>query len=223
MGELPEFFYTIPIMYRECIIRNASGYITDNTRYMVQFTRDLTLRDTLSDATTQTNLKDKYSEWVLFRQNQSDNIMQHLWDALVESLSGISLRTGLPVPSLDRVLYDDRYGTDTQYGLGTGQTFVDKNTGLKTLQSYLQDPTRDFSPMDIDNFLNTNDFTTALGIQTAMIEIYNTFGSAHVNGIWFEMLQDALSTKAKYKELIKTSWVALHGIRILGVNGMFDE
>jgi hypothetical protein len=41
--------------------------------------------------------------------------------------------------------------------------------------------------------------------------------------MWFETLHDAFSTKAKYKELFKTSWVALHGIRVLEVGGLFDD
>ena len=146
-----------------------------------------------------------------------------MWNKLVESISGETILNGTPVPSLDRVLYDDRYGSDTRFGLGVGQTFVDRVNSVKTLLGYLQNPTRDFTPMDIDNFLLRHDFVTPAGIKIAMIEIYDTFGSEHVNGIWFEMLQDALASKAKYKGLMKTSWVALHGIRILGVNGLFDE
>lgn len=223
MGDLPEFFYNIPIMYRQAVIRNVSKYINDNNRYMLQFTRDMTLRDDLQTTTDQMNLKEKHSEWLMFRQNQSNNLPANLWDKLTESLSGVSLLDGTPVPSLDRVLYDDRYGTETRYGLTLGQTFVDKNIGLATLMAYLQDPTRDFTPVDIDNFFFRHDFTTPSGITAAMVEIYNTFGAEHVNGIWFEMLHDALSSKSKYKGLLKTSWVALHGIRILEVNGIFDD
>ena len=223
MGELPEFFYNIPIMYRQAVIRNVSEYINDNNRYMLQFTRDMTLRDDLQTTTSEMNLKEKHSEWLMFRQNQSNNLPINLWDKLTESLAGVSLLDGTPVPSLDRILYDDRYGTETRYGLTLGQTFVDKTIGLATLLSYLQDPTRDFTPVDIDNFFLRHNFTTPSGVILAMTEIYNTFGAEHVNGIWFEMLHDALSSKSKYKGLMKTSWVALHGIRILEVNGIFDD
>jgi len=216
-----------PVIYREAIIRNVANYINDNNRYMIQFTRDLALRDHSNTIMGELDLKDKHEEWLMFREKQSNNISQFLWNKAIEALTGVSLTDGTPVPSLDRVLYDDnyydKYGTETRYGLELGQAFVNKTLGLKTLLTYLLDPTRDFAPIDINNFFFRNTFTTPAGIQAAMIEIYDTFGAEHVNGIWFELLQDALSTKSKYKGLMKTSWVALHGIRILEVNGMFDD
>lgn len=223
MGEVPEFLNKIPIMYREAIVRNISSYINNDSSYMIQFTRDMTLRSTLSSPTTELEAKNKHSEWLLFRQHQPNNISLFLWNKVLESLSGVALITRLPVPSLDRVLYDDKYGTETRYGLNLGQTFVDRVNGINTVLSYLRNSDKDFAPIDIDNFLNTYDFNTSSGVESAMIEIYNTFSSEHVNGIWFELLYDALSSKAKYKGLMKTSWVALHGIQILGVNGVFDD
>ena len=44
-----------------------------------------------------------------------------------------------------------------------------------------------------------------------------------MNGIWFSILQDALTNKNQFTDLFKTSWVALHGIQILDVNGLFDD
>jgi hypothetical protein len=211
------------IMYREAIIRNIATFVNDNSKYMIQFTRDLALRDTLPTIYSQMNIKNKHQEWLMFREKQSNNIPQFLWDKLVESLTGQSLVDMSPIPSLDRRLYDDKYGTNTQYGLLEGQSFVDKTLGIKTLMSYLLDPTHDFSPIDINDFFMRHDFTTTVGIKSILTEIYDTFGSEHVNSIWFETLQDALSTKDKYKGLMKTSWVALRGVRVLEVNGMFDE
>ena len=223
MGELPEFLNAIPVMYRQAIIRNVAQYVNDNDRYMLRFTRDLTLRDHMDTSIHQIDLKEKHEEWFLFRKNQLSNLPQFLWDKLIESLSGFSILDGSPVPSLDRILYDDTYGTQTQYGLETGQTFVNKSLGIATLLAYLQDPTRDFSPIDIDDFFARNDFTTVDGIVAALTEIYTSFSAEHVNGIWFEILQDALSLKTRYKGLMKTSWIALHGIRVLEVGGLFDE
>jgi hypothetical protein len=136
---------------------------------------------------------------------------------------GQSLSTSLPIPSLNRVLYDDKYGTVTRYGLDPGQTFVDKTLGLQTLLAYLQDPTSVFSPVDMDDFFDRNTFVTPIGIANVMDEIYNTFSSEHINNIWFELLQDALSTNLKYKGIMKTSWIAIHCTRLLEVNGIFDE
>ncbi len=223
MGELPEIFYDIPIMYREAVIRNVSGYLDSNDKYMIQFTRDMTLRNTTVTDSQQMNLKDVYSEWVLFRQNQSNNIPQYLWEKLTEALSSVSLTDGTSVPSVDRVLYDAKYETTTRYGLGIGQAFVDKDLGMSSLLTYLQDPTKDFSPVDIDDFFSRHDFSTSTGITAALTDIYNTFGAAHVNGIWFEILQDALASKPQYSGLMKTSWVALRGTQILDVGGLFND
>lgn len=223
LGSLPEFLRTIPVMYREAIVRNVATYINDNNRYMIQFTRDMALRDNLKLLSSSQQLKEKYEEWLMFRREQLNNIPQFLWDKLTESLSGQSLTNSSPVPALERVLYDDEHDAETRFGINDGQTFVDRALGMNTLMNYLQDPARDFTPVDIDDFFVRNDFTTPTGIITAMNEIYTAFGAEHVNGIWFEMLQDALSSRTKYKGLMKTSWVALHGIRVLEVGGLFDE
>lgn len=223
MGEVAEVFFDIPIMYREAIVRNVSQYLDNNNKYMLKFTKDMALRNTTVTDSHQMDLKDIHSEWLLFRENQSNNLPQDLWNRLTESLSGVSLTTGEAVPSPDRILYDTKYGTTTQYGLGIGQTFVDKTLGINSLLTYLQDPTKDFTPIDIDDFFARHDLTTSAGITAAMVDIYNTFGAAHINGIWFEILQDALSLKSHYSGLMKTSWVALHGIQILDVNGLFDD
>ena len=52
-------------------------------------------------------------------------------------------------------------------------------------------------------------------------EVWHT--ATNVNNIWFETLSDALATRSKYKELMKTSWIAVHGIRVLEVGGLFDD
>ncbi|MGZ8924395.1 MAG: hypothetical protein ACXW2E_00795 [Nitrososphaeraceae archaeon] len=222
MGELPEFFNNIPVMYRQAVIRNISSLIVDNN-HVIRFNRDLTLRDSPKTKITEIDLKNKHEEWILIREKQLSNIPKTLWDKLVESLSGVSLINGVVIPYLDRVLYDELYNTDTQYGLEEGQTFVNKEMGINTLLTYLQDSTKDFSPIDIDDFFAHNDFTSSSGIVTAVNEIYDRFSSEHVNGIWFEMLKDALSVKSRYKGLMKTSWVVVQGSWILNVNGLFDE
>lgn len=127
------------------------------------------------------------------------------------------------VPSLERELYDSLNGTDTRFGLGVDQTFADRAMSVNTVVSYLQTPTNDFYPADIDDFFLRHTFKDASSIKRAMDEIYSTFPASHVNAMWFAVLADALSTKSQYRELMKTSWIALHGIRVLEVGGMFDD
>jgi len=131
--------------------------------------------------------------------------------------------SSIRVPLLDRELYDALFGTDTRFGLADGQAFCKKDFALPTVLAYLTRPDVDFSPVDIDDFFATYSFDTPENIRTAMDVIYNSFGATNVNNIWFETLSDALATRSKYKELMKTSWIALHGIRVLEVGGLFDD
>lgn len=303
-GVLLESEYDIPVLYRKAIFRKITGIIKDSNRYVIQFTRDWTLRD--RSGATAMDLKNKHEEWMLFRRNQPTTIPRELWTRLTEALVGYSVTParsvtctdyplvfsaashvipsgyvnlsnvriktaagvwmvegvdyavdaprgtiellstavfdgGSPyvakagfthvipegakrrVPDLERELYDTKNGTDTRFGMGDGQAFVDRRLGMSTLYAYLTNPANDFSPISIDRFFESHNLDTAEGVAAAMETIYTTFSAEHVNAIWFEALHDALTTRAKYRELFKTSWVALHGIRVLEVNGMFDD
>lgn len=224
LGILTDADYVIPVMYREAVIRKIASYINDDNRYVIRFTRDWSLRDDIQANGLQLNLKNKHQEWLLFRENQTSTIPRELWDRLTEALAGRTLADStVRVPSLERELYDATYGTDTRFGLGVDQAFVDKSLGLSTILAYLTDPQNDFTPTDVDAFFATYAFDTPDNIISAMNAIYTVFNAAHVNAMWFDTLSDALSTRAKYRELMKTSWIALHGIRVLEVGGMFDD
>ena len=221
LADLAEQFLIIPVFYRQAILRKASDSIAQDDRFVWKFTRDLTLRTKLNN---RMNLKNKHQEWLMFRREQPSTISRELWDRLTEALMGYTLTDStVRVPSLERQLYDTLYGTDTRFGLGEDQAFVDANYALATIIAYLSDPNRDFTPVNIDSFFATYSFDTPENIRTTMDVIYNSFTSEHVNNVWFETLSDALATRAKYKELLKTSWVALHGIRVLEVGGLFDD
>jgi hypothetical protein len=222
--DLAEQFITIPVFYRAVILRSLSSLIRDNDRYIVQFTRDLSLRYQPNTINGNMDLKPKHQEWLMIRNKQLNTIDRRLWDRATESMIGYKLTDQtIRVPALNRVLYDDLFLTDTQFGLAEGQSFVRKDLALSTLVAFLRDPSRDFYPIDVDTFLTKYDFNSPDAIRAAMDEIYNTFGTETVNNLWFELLADAFTSKAEYKELMKTSWVALHGIRILDVNGLFDD
>jgi hypothetical protein len=212
-----------PIKYKQAIVRNIAEYVNSSNQYMVQFTVDLSLRDNILGKLDSAHLKNKHEEWIMIRRNQIGNIPRDLWDKATESLMGQSLVDGSPIPTLNRLAFDEKYGTITRYGLESGQTFVDKTLGVQTLINYLKNPNLNFSPIDITDLFSRVDFTTPSGIASVMNEIYTSFSSEHVNGIWFELLQDALSTNPQYKGLMKTSWVAVHCNRLLEVNGIFDS
>jgi hypothetical protein len=224
-GTTAEQFFIVPVLYRQAILRNIVSYITDDNRYVARFIRNFTLRDNILANGKNMNLKDVHEEWFLFRQNQTDTIPVFLWNRLIEALIGYTiLDPTIRVPSLERQLYDEINGTATQYGIDhPDQAFVDSSLALPTVLAYLRDPNNSFYPVDMNSFFIRNNFNTSAAIYAAMIEIYNTFPAAQVNAIWFSTLQDALTTQPKYKSLMKTSWVALHGVRVLGVNGIFDD
>lgn len=214
-------FLDIPVYYRQAILRNGSSYINEDSRFVWQFTYDMSLR---LMSPTNVNRKNKHQEWKMFRREQTTEIDRELWDRLTESIVGYKLTDNtIRVPSLERELYDAANGTDTRYGLGIDQAFCNGQFALETILSYLQDPNNDFGTIDIDMFFATHSFDTPQNIEIAMNTIYLTFSAQHINNMWFETLYDALTTRAKYKELMKTSWLALHGIRVLEVAGVFDD
>jgi hypothetical protein len=213
-----------PLYYRQAVLRGLSSIVTDQDRYTWRFTRDLALRDNLDNNPRSVNLKNKHTEWLMIRKEQPSSLPRELWNRLTEAMIGYKLSDpSIRVPTLERQLYDDLNGTDTRFGLGVDQAFVDATLAKATILAYLQDPNISFSPVDIDDFFARNTFDTPTGIAAAMDEIYTSFNVLHVNRIWFATLDDALSTRAKYKELLKTSWVAMHGIRVLEVGGLFDD
>lgn len=217
-------YSSLPTFYRQAVLRGVAPIIREDDRFVIRFTRDLTLRDNINDAARKVNLKSRHDEWFLFRREQQANIPRELWNRMVESIIGYKLDDpSAPVPALERVLYDATYGTDTQYGLGNDQSFVNGAYALATVLNYLQDPNVDFYPVDINSFFATHSFDTPENAREALETIYNNFGTTHVNRIWFNVLNDAFVTKGKYKELMKTSWIALHGIRVLEVGGLFDD
>lgn len=205
-----------PLAYRQLVIKNISHYITESDRYMLRFTENLQLRNDIKSNHLNTNLKNMHTEWLLFRQFQNNNVDIRLWNKMVDALCGDQV-------SRSRLLYDKLYGTTTRYGLGTDQIFVESSIGLATVLSYLTDPSVDFSPIEINLFFETHQFDTPENIRIAMMDIYNTFGYIHVNTIWFNILHDALALKGNIPELMKTSWISLHGVQAIDINGMFDD
>jgi len=127
------------------------------------------------------------------------------------------------VPSLNRQLYDEAYGTSTQYGLGYGQAFTNGPTAITTILAYLNDSANNFYPIDMDTFFDTYNFNTPANIIATMSYIYDNFGYKNVNSMFFSVLQDALTFQQEYAGLMKTSAVALYGIQVLDVQGCISN
>jgi len=222
--------YLPSIFYRKAILANIVGYITEDNRYVAEFTRDLTLRDKVDTGHAYMSAKNHHEKWFMFRREQVGAVPQFLWNKMTEALMQCKYDDfTVHVPSFEREHYDITNGTETMYGLEDGQIFVKPEYARATIVHYLQDPQHNFKPVDINNFFemfpatDDNFWKQPQKVKDMCDFIYNTFDTYHTNGIWFEVLSDALVTKSKYKGLMKTSWLALHGIRILDVGGMFDD
>jgi len=218
---------TLPCRFTQAIIRGLQGIVNADNRYTVRFTRDFTLRDRLDvedENIGELTLKNLHEEWKIFRQEQQFNIDRWQWDKITEAIIGYKLNDPtIRVPSYERELYDEKYDTDTRYGLGEGQAFVNGSLALNSIVTYLVDPSIDFVPVDINIFFENNSFDTAENIISAMDEIYNTFTYTNVNRMYFSVLKDAFTTKAKYPDIFKTSMISLHGIRPFQTSGVFDD
>lgn len=207
-----EYGYDLPYRYTQAIVRGLQGTVKQEDRYVIRFTRDFTLRDTL-DRSSMTP-KNRHEEWKLFREQQFEKIDLYLWTKMVEALIGYKINsTGIlfnqAIPSLNRILYDRLYNAETQFGLGPQQVFTDKSLSLRTLMQFLTDPNRAFEFVNIAEFLDNNDFNTPEGIVAALTSIYQGFSVSEVNSLFFSILHDAISLKKEYGDFLKTSWVGL--------------
>ena len=218
--------YQMPDRFVQAIVRGLRGIINDDDRYVLRFTRDFSLRDSLEHEQSALQLKNSHEEWELFREAQPYHIKRSLWDKITESIIGYKLNTTgstIRVPQYEYELYDEQFNSDTKYGIGDGQTFVDGKLALSTIKSDLENPNNNFYPVDINVFFDTYKFDTSENIIVAMNAIYETFSYEHVNRMFFLVLHDAFSLKSKYKGIFKTSMIALHGVRPFQSGGLFND
>ena len=219
---LQEYSLLSEYYYSSVTVRNVTGNINSDERYTIRFTNDKSLRDHLpaNDLT----YKNYHEAWTLIRPNQLSLIPRFLLDKLKESILGYKLSDAQqPVPSLERVLYDEANGTATRIGLGEGQTFTTSENARKIILDYLLDNDNDFTPFDPVEFVSKYDIEDRTEFVKMVDDIINTFDSKHVNSMWFEVLYDALSLQPQYKDVFKTSWISLHGVRIVDANGYFED
>lgn len=212
-----------PNRYTQLIIKGLSNKINDNNRYKIIFTNDFTLRDNLDDSHSNLSLKNVHEEWKMFREKQQYHIDRYLWDKVIESVIGKSISNNTRIPLLDKELYDIENNTETRYGLNPGQIFIDRNLAIEAIYSDLYNSDNDFYPVNIDSFVQSNNFNDEINSIKFLESIYNSFASEHLNRIFFSILHIALSRKLKYDNIMKTSMISLHGIKILDTNGIYDD
>ncbi len=215
---------TLPAHYSQVIVRGVSNRITDDDRYVIRFTKDHSMRDEESISNSNFSKKNVHKEWVMFRKEQEARVPRLLWNKVTETVTGhplveidsthYTVDTTILIPSLDRVHFDTLNNTVTRFGLGPNQAFSDKTMTINTIISEIQNPDFDLYPISREAFFATHSFDTTDNIKAAMDYIYDSFPIAAVNRILFSVLHDALSLKAEYADLFKTSAIALHGVRL---------
>ena len=199
----------LPNRYDQCIINNITYDINEGGRYIIQFTKDFTLRDQLEN--NGAILKNKHNEWKMFRENDLSSVPRWLWDKITETLLGYTLADPtIPVPSLNRILFDNVNNTTTSYGFDVDQAVGPKNIIFDTFIAQLEDSDYDFQPINKENFLETYTFMTPVNIIAGMDYIYKNFPSNIVNRIFFNILNDALTYNHELTGIFKTSMVALN-------------
>jgi len=161
----------------------------------------------------------------MFRKKQLNRVDQVLWNKLVEALTGFELNstgsalTTVAVPSLERQLYDAQFGTDTRFGIRDDEAFTDKDISIATVIAVITDVDFDTTPIDKEFFFASYSFDTPENTKIALDFIYNGFSIEAINKIYFEVLFDAFSVKSKYKDIMKTSFISVTGIRLLQSSG----
>lgn len=205
------FEYDVPNRFTKAIIKGLKDTVKAESRYTLRFTRDFTLRDELDDKLV---LKNVHEEWEMFREKQLAKIDIRLWEKIITAMIAHPIKDtvvneDVTLPTLNRILYDELYDNDSKYGLGPEQVITNGELAISTIGSILNDATHEFTGIDIDEFRAAHTLNTNTDIINLMYEIYNSFYAEDVNYIFFQILYDAVSLKAEFKDLLKTSWVAL--------------
>lgn len=226
---------TLPERMTTCYLRNISSFIKDDNRYSIQFVYDESLRDDnrqggrqeFTEFVTQVRKYDtgrwknsKHSEWKMFRQNSDSLIPSELWKKLIETCMGVKLSSFemgslVPLPSPTLVEYDEVNGTNYSYGIGPEQLFAPTELMLNTVQGTIESPTFSIDPLDKFTFLDTFTFDTLDNIKATMEYIYESFPLSAVNEIFFNCLYEALANNPSMTDIMKTSYLAVHGIKLL--------
>jgi hypothetical protein len=111
-----------PYRYDAITVSGLTYTVTRNDTFKLRFTRNFTLRDEPREL----DLKNVHTEWALIRPGQRSRVPEQLWNKLMDSAAGADA-AGNSIPSLRRVLYDERNGTKTQFGFGIEQTLAPAN------------------------------------------------------------------------------------------------
>lgn len=197
--------FNLPNRFTRVIIRGIDGLVSDDNRFSIKWTRDLTLRDSLEDNLSR---KNKHTEWKLFREFQPNRIDRYLWDRIEEASVGFRVVNGninllTAVPSRDRIVYDTLYGTNTRYGLDSMSVLCDWEDVLEALVILGN------TDQDVRQLIETSNLTLPDRRIEILEFIYNNKSAQVINSLFFNILYNYMAKKNDVNNMMKTSWVAI--------------
>jgi hypothetical protein len=207
----------LPNRYDAVTISGLSYMVTKNDTFKLRFTRDFTLRDDPQEL----DLKNVHTEWTLIRPGQRTRIPEALWSKLTDSVVGKDIG-GNMIPSVRRVLYDERHGTRTQFGFEDEQTLAPAELLKASLtHSIINTKVVDASgkaPLDIPGLDYDREdlwFVDMEASRKTMTDIWNNGTPAQVNEAFFGALDDILASNYELTDLFKTSRLSAYSIKVV--------
>jgi hypothetical protein len=182
----------------------------------------------LRDDPEQLDLKDTHTEWTLLRPGQRVRIPETLWQKLTDSMAGEDA-AGNAVPSLRRVLYDERHGTETQFGFTSEQTLAPSDLLISTVTYTIVNTqlVNTSVPPDVDgvyppdfiDFLDPSQsddwFATPAATRQTMTDIWTSAKPSQINEIFFSALNDMLANNFELTDIFKTSRLSAYSIKVV--------
>lgn len=215
-----------PIRYNEFFIKGLNNKLKKYDNYKLRLTRDYILRDDPYGI----DKKPYHSEWIYIRENQYAKIDKKLWQHLIDSLCGETL-FGQKISVNQYKLYDERNNTSTRFGLESGQVFLDKNEAIDIVINTLRNTNQYIEYYDeygnqvlvkdeisFDGYSNKNleyIFSDNVKIRIFMGDIYQFAKPNSINEIFFNVLKESLSKRSDYAGVLKTSMLALYGVKLM--------
>lgn len=219
----PEVYMTFQFLennqYKGITIANLNRFIKKEQTFKLRFTRNFILRDDPNEL----DLKNVHTEWTLIRPNSKDKIPRTLWEKIIDSACGKTI-SGKVLPANERFEYDLRHGTRTRFGFGTDQILIDQDFVKKSLIQAITNPAtvKYDGEKNIPDLINNLDMSTVPGIFNSpdkirqLLEfIWIKATAQQLNGIFFEVLNDALANNYEFTELFKTSRLSAHSINTI--------
>lgn len=207
-------------VYDAVSIAGLTNVVTKDDTFKLRFTRNYTLRDD----TEELKRKNVHTEWALMRPGQKSKVPEKLWQKLTDSIAGQDA-AGNSIPAARRELYDEKYGTKTQFGFGPEQALAPAQLlRASVIHTILNTQLTSISAAgtvvpDYVSFLDLDDpdswFATPQKARETMTLLWNQGKIAQVNEIFFAVLHDILSSSYELTDIFKTSRLSAYSIKVV--------